>query len=314
MRRAWPCTDRLVSVDCEDHAAAIVPQLDVSLSEALAYTASLTPGTYTTFRQRLVPAWIEEALNTTGTATLRQRRLPAEQVVWLVIGMALIRDRSITDVARQLDLAMPTEDGMRTVAPSSIAQARARLGVDPMEWLFERTATQWADASADRDRWRDLALYAVDGTTLRVPDSPENRAHFGSHTAGADRDGKDRGPSGDPLAKVVTVMALRSHLLAAACFGPHTTDERQYAKALWSSIPEHSLVLLDRVPRRRRAPRTLVDEPALAHSGEIKLDLARDQEPRQGRSARRDGGQLRSAPQAPQPPDAFRCPRDSLST
>jgi len=86
----------------------------------------------------------------------------------------------------------------------------------------------------------------VDGTTLRVPDSPENRAHFGSHTAGADRDGKDRGPSGDPLAKVVTVMALRSHLLAAACFGPHTTDERQYAKALWSSIPERSLVLLDR--------------------------------------------------------------------
>ena len=70
--------------------------------------------------------------------------------------------------------------------------------------------------------------------------------HFGGQAAGADRDGKDRGVSGYPLVKVVTVMALRSHLLSAACFGPYETDERQYAKALYSSIPASSLVLLDR--------------------------------------------------------------------
>lgn len=220
--------------------------LDVCFAEALAYTAAIAPGNYTTFRSHIDPAWIEEALLTTGTATLRRRRLPAEQVVWLVIGMALVRDRSIADVVRQLDLAMPSSDGMRTVASSSVAQARARLGPEPLEWLFERTATQWADASADRDRWRGLALYGVDGTTMRVPDSDENRAQFGSQAAGPDRDGVDRGVSGYPLVRVVTVMALRSHLLAAACFGPFTVDERQYSKALWSSIPEHSLVLLDR--------------------------------------------------------------------
>src|SRR5256885_13077551 len=31
-----------------------------------------------------------------------------------------------------------------------------------------------------RHKWRGLALYGVDGTTARVPDSKENRAHFGS--------------------------------------------------------------------------------------------------------------------------------------
>ncbi len=238
--------EALVSVVPEDHSPSIVSDLDVCLSEALAYTASVTPGDYTTFRRHLDPAFIEEALATTGTATLRKRRLSADRVVWLVIGMSLVRDRSIAAVVQQLDLAMPTEDGMRTVASSAVAQARARLGAEPMEWLFERTATQWADASADRDRWRGLALYGVDGTTIRVPDSAENRAHFGSQWSGVDRDGKDRGLSGYPLVKMVTLMALRSHLIAAACFGPYMTDERQYAKALWSSIPEHSLVLLDR--------------------------------------------------------------------
>ena len=236
----------LVLVGPEDHRRAIVSDLDVCFSEALAHTASLTSGTYTTFRQHLDPAWIDEALLTTGTATLRKRRLPADQVVWLVIGMALLRDRPIADVVRQLDLAMPSADGRRTVASSSVSQARTRLGSDPLEWLFERSATQWADASADRARWRGLALYGIDGTTIRVPDSDENRAHFGSQASGADRDGKDRGLSGYPLAKLVTVMALRSHLLSAACFGPYETDERQYAKALYGSIPANSLVLMDR--------------------------------------------------------------------
>jgi hypothetical protein len=236
----------LVSVGPEDHSPTIVSDLDVCFAEALAYTASLTSGVYTTFRRHLDPLWIEEALATTGTATLRKRRLPAEQVVWLVIGMALLRDRPIAEVVRQRDLAMPSRDGRRTVASSSVSQARARLGSDPMEWLYERTATQWADASADRNRWRGLALYGIDGTTIRVPDSQENRAHFGGQAAGADRDGKDRGVSGYPLVKVVTVMALRSHLLSAACFGPYETDERQYAKALYSSIPANSLVLMDR--------------------------------------------------------------------
>jgi hypothetical protein len=67
--------------------------------------------------------------------------------VWLVIGMALLRDRPIAEVVRQLDLAMPSADGRRTVASSSVSQARARLAPDPMEWLYERTATLWADAS-----------------------------------------------------------------------------------------------------------------------------------------------------------------------
>ena len=54
-----------------------------------------------------------------------------------------------------------------------------------MEWLFLRSAEEWAHRSADADRWRGLALYGVDGTTLRVADSPENRGHFG----GQDSDG-----------------------------------------------------------------------------------------------------------------------------
>ncbi len=40
--------------------------------------------------------WIEHAVAATGAASIRRRRLPAEQVVWLVIALAIYRHWSIS--------------------------------------------------------------------------------------------------------------------------------------------------------------------------------------------------------------------------
>jgi hypothetical protein len=191
------------------------------------------------FVASLDPEWIDEALQATGTATIRRRRLPAEQVVWLVIGMCLFRDLSMRELVATLDLALPGSRGIR-VAPSSIVQARERLGDEPLRWLFERTASTWAHTSARNHAWRGLALYGADGTTVRVPDSTENREHFGGQTTRWDS------TSGYPLVRLVTVMALRSHILAGARFGPYATSEGALAEELWPLIPDHSLTMVDR--------------------------------------------------------------------
>ena len=49
--------------------------------------------------QKHTQQWIEQALQMTGVTTLRKRRLPIEQALWLVLGVALLRDRSIVNVA-----------------------------------------------------------------------------------------------------------------------------------------------------------------------------------------------------------------------
>lgn len=190
------------------------------------------------FRKHIDPAWIDAALEATNTATVRRRRLPSEQVIWVVLGMALFRDRPIEDVVSKLDLALPGQAG---IARSSIAQARKRVGSEPVGWLFERCASTWAARSADAHRWRGLALYGIDGSSVRVPDTKENRDAFGGQTS---RDGTQ---SGYPLVRMAVLMVLRSHLLASASFGPYgKTHELEHARALLDKIPRDSLTILDR--------------------------------------------------------------------
>lgn len=196
------------------------------------------PESLETFRSEIPAEWIEEALTATGTATLRRRRLPADQVVWLVIGMAMMRDRPITEVASKLDLVLPDRNDT-PIAGSAIVEARKRVGEDPLRWLFNRSASQWAHASAARHQWRGLSLYAADGTTLRVPDSEPNREHFGSASG-------PRGDSGYPLLRLVALTALRSHVIAAARFGPYRNSEHHYANELWDDVPDNSVTIVDR--------------------------------------------------------------------
>jgi hypothetical protein len=51
-----------------------------------------------TFATSLDAALVTQALEATGTASVRRRKLPAERAVWLILGMALLRDRSIQAV------------------------------------------------------------------------------------------------------------------------------------------------------------------------------------------------------------------------
>lgn len=210
------------------------------LEEDLGHLPAVLPEDLDRFRRHVPVQWIEEALCATGTATVRRRRLPAEQVLWLVIGMALMRNESIERVVQWLDLALPTSKG-EPVAKSAIAQARQRLGEDPVAYLFVLTAAAWATASAARHAWRGLSLFALDGTTLRAPDSPENWKTFRGQVGNG-----QRGGSAYPMVRVLGLIAARSHLLAAFVFGDYTTGETTLAQDLWRELPEHALVLVDR--------------------------------------------------------------------
>lgn len=197
---------------------------------------------FETLAEALDPQTIQSVLEATGTATVRRRKLPAEQAIWTVIGMALFRDRPIQAVVHHLDLVLPpskSSPAAGRITGSAVVQARDRLGAAPLAELFERTAAHWCRAGADSHRWRGLAVYGIDGTTLRIPDTPENEAAFG-------RPGSGRGAAGYPQLRAVGLMVLRSHVLAGLAVGGWSQGEGTLAESLWEKIPDQSLTILDR--------------------------------------------------------------------
>lgn len=105
------------------------------------------------------------------------------------------------------------EDCDRTGPSTADGKSRWRI-------CLRRRLPNGAKRSADARKWRGLSLYGLDGTTIRVPDSPENRAAFGGSYAGA-----LRGESGYPQVRAVAVMALRSHVMSAFRFADYATGE-----------------------------------------------------------------------------------------
>lgn len=188
-----------------------------------------------------IPAhWIEQALEQTGVATLRKRRLPAEQVVWLVIGMALMRNRSILDVVSKLDLAFSNKKGLQ-VAASSIAQARERVGTKPLQWLFSHTAKVFSEhAQSSALHLKDLRVFAMDGSLFHAWDSKENRVHFGLAS------GNTYPGSGYPLVRLCTLTDVETHLVRAARMGGYTDSEHTLLKELMQDLPDSSLSILDK--------------------------------------------------------------------
>jgi hypothetical protein len=182
--------------------------------------------------------WIEEAVHYSGKASVRHRRLPAEQVVWLVVALALYRHQSVSEVIDSLDLALP-DSQVPFVSKSAVAQARQRLGATPLQYLFEASARAWCDQDSKHYQFKGLRLFALDGTTLKTADTPAQREHFGAQAY-------VKAVSSYPQVRGVTLTEVSTHLIRNAVFGPYGTNEMLYAKELLPSIPDDTLTVLDK--------------------------------------------------------------------
>jgi len=193
-----------------------------------------------TFTQHIPVEWVASALDLSSQATIRRRRLPADQVLWLVLGMALFRDEPVHEVARRLNICAQGLASDQLLARSGVTEARKRLGADPVEWLFRKTGHQWGAERYTDDAWQGLQVFAVDGALLRTPDTPELRDHFGSGNTRTDRQ------TPFPMLRLVALMNVRSHVILDAQLSPYRRSEMRLADEFLQQIPDHSVTLFDK--------------------------------------------------------------------
>ena len=181
---------------------------------------------------------VDEALAETGTTQSRIRDLPSRVVVYLLLAAALFPECGYGQVWQRLVAGLK---GLVVATPTggALCQARARVGVKPLRFLFDLLRGPAVTSAVGAVRWCGLLVCAIDGTIMSVPDNPANLARFTKHRG-------NHGGSGYPLIRVMVLVGCGTRTLIDAVFGPTSTGEVTYAYDLIASMRAGMIVLLDR--------------------------------------------------------------------
>lgn len=184
-----------------------------------------------------VPVRMAEAVvDAEGVRERKKRSLPSALIVYLNLALWLFPDQGMGQCLRELATGLPQlarePTRWRNAASTSISKARQRVGPGVMRQLFEHLA---GPLGRQADLWRGRRVCAVDGTTVKVPDTEENAVCFG-------------GPKSSPFPLlrllVLAECATKSIIDAVTC--TYTIGERTAVHRLLGSLRPGMLVLFDR--------------------------------------------------------------------
>jgi hypothetical protein len=186
---------------------------------------------------------VRGVLEKTGRASVRERDLPAQVVVYYIIALALYMRSSYREVLRCLlegvQWLLDPSAAVKVAGKSGISQARSRLGAEPLKELYKAVVTPIAERATKGAWYRDWRLVSLDGSTLDAADTAENEAAFG-------RPGASRGSSAFPKIRFVGLLENGTHVLWAAQMAPYATDEITLAQQVVPALQRGMLCLADR--------------------------------------------------------------------
>jgi len=190
-------------------------------------------------------AEIDQVVTASSRHSQRQRKLPAQLVVCLVIAMSLWSKAAMRDVLKNLVDGLSSQwtrlsQYWKVPNSASISEARQRLGAQVMRQLFERVVHPLATPATPGAFLGGLRIMAVDGTLLDVPDSKANArvfgypgTRFGHHAA-------------FPKVRLVMLIETGTHLITDALICPYRIGERVRALKLLRSVQAGMLLMWDR--------------------------------------------------------------------
>lgn len=186
---------------------------------------------------------VREALRASGTASRRQRDLPAHLTVYYVVALALYMQAAYQEVLRCLLEAvrwiLPVDAVVNVCGPSAISQARSRLGAEPLRCLHDAVVGPIA-TKATRGAWyRGWRVVSLDGSTLDVADQAQNADAFGRPGAGG-------GQSGYPQLRFVSLVENGTHVLFASQMAGCRISENALAEGVYGHLAAGMLCLADR--------------------------------------------------------------------
>jgi hypothetical protein len=172
----------------------------------------------------------------------RERLFPPTETLSMFLGQALSADRScqkaVNDVAtKRLAGGLP----QCSTHTGAYCQARQRLPMERVCTLVQETGGMIAEEVPKPWHWRGRPIRLVDGTTLTMPDTPENQVAFPQPRS------QKPGP-GFPLCRLVGIICLGSGVLLNAAIGPFKgkgADEQTLLRSILDTLKGGDLLVGD---------------------------------------------------------------------
>jgi hypothetical protein len=187
---------------------------------------------------------VQAVLAATGTASRRQRDLPAHVVIYYVIALALYMPSSTREVLRCLlegvQWLLGPAATVKVAGKSGISQARTRVGWQPLQQLHDAIVHPIAVPETKGAWYRTWRLVSLDGSTLDVADEAGNAEAFGRPAA-------SRGTSAFPQLRFVAMVENGTHVLFGTQWGGCATGESTLAARVVPVLRAGMLCLADRL-------------------------------------------------------------------
>ena len=185
---------------------------------------------------------VRETLKHAEKLSKRERKLPMDVLVMLIIFMALYPDYNTRGVfeAMYSDIfpgLIP--DKPTNVGEVAISQARQRLGDEVMESLFDVICRPMA-VKGTRGAWyREWRLMAVDGSEVDLPDEKKILEEYPKH-------GNDKGDYPFPQLKYAALLEVGSRAYTKVAIGNDKDSEMSLAAKVEEALEPGMLLLGDR--------------------------------------------------------------------
>lgn len=163
--------------------------------------------------------------------------------LWVFLAQCLSADHSCREAVAQL-IAWRLSRGLKRCSADTGAYCTARERIPEAACLqLARETGRSVDEQAPSEwRWRSRRVLDVDGSTITMPDTPENQAEYPQVP------GQRRG-CGFPIARIVVVFSLAVGTVLDAAIGRYQgkqTGENSLFRTLHGLLREGDVVLADR--------------------------------------------------------------------
>jgi hypothetical protein len=194
------------------------------------------------FHEILDAEMVESALAAAGV-TYNERIYTPFVTLCMFLCQVLDPDHSCRSAVARLIVRM-TLNGHKPCSPenNSYCEARQRLLLEVLVLLVHQVAAKIDAKAPDEWLWKGRKVALVDGTTVSMPDTPENQAAFPQPRS-------QRVGLGFPVARLVAVISLATGVVRDLAMGPYKgkeTGEPALLRTMLDRLESGEIVLGDR--------------------------------------------------------------------